>query len=174
MLTWEAWKHWRNGIWKRTFVLLLSKVAQSLNLGLNPELKCWPCTGFAMCSILISFPVWLPWPPCLSGFHSWGRRGSEGIAERFFSFSSIPFLPQIRYEGAPASLCSPSSLKITWLPKFNILNLSPFPKTSSLGCFGVSVSVVDGNVLKMHKSIVLCLWMFPSRRFPGKWLKEVS
>lgn len=57
LLRWEAWKHWRNGIWKRTFVLLLSKVAQSSNLGLNPELKCWPCTGFAMCSVLISFPA---------------------------------------------------------------------------------------------------------------------
>lgn len=35
--------------------------------------------------------------------------------------------------------------------------------------WGLFVSVVDGNVLKIHKSIVLSLWMFPSKRPRISW-----
>lgn len=112
--------------------------------------------------------------PCLVALATlWVRipfLGKEGIQRncRFLLFCASPALDQIW-----GSFCITLQ---PFIPKYHLVTKVKHPKLVMVAqnlqpglLWGLFVSVVDENVLKMHKSIMFCGWMLPSKRPRISW-----
>lgn len=75
----KAWRHWKTGMWKGNFVLLVVYHSTELKL-------LWIDCG--MCKTFTDSPTSFHWPLCLAGLYPWRRKKNKGIAYRLFPFSA--------------------------------------------------------------------------------------